>query len=354
MKQHYYSGQFLSRMGLLLLVVVMAFAQPARAVRNLKIGDSLPGFSLPRADGIAGLYPSEQLVGQPAVIIFWRPNHELSLATLRDLEAIAQQVGVSRFRLLAVDARLSTVENVQTALANETFSFPVVLDPQRTLYERVGLIVCPTTLVFDAKGSLRFVVASHARQFRQVVQSQIRFLLGEIDEQTMNEQIKPTVHSIEPDLAAAWRMYNLGVRLQIEGKLDEAASIFAKTVADHPSLAEAHCALGFLKFAAGNQKSAAESFRMALEHKPSLPQAQLGSGIIMARSGEDQKAEQILLPLVEQSSVAARARYELGRIHEARGQHDKALKFFQDALSIVFPEPRAGESPPLRDTEKGS
>ena len=340
MKQHY-SRQFLPRMGLFLLIVVMAFAHPARAVRNLKIGDSLPSFSLPRADGITGLYASEQLVGQPAVIIFWRPNHELSLATLRDFEAIAQQVGLSRFRLLAIDAKLSTVEDVQIALANESISFPVVLDPQRTMYERVGLIVCPTTLIFDAQGRLRFVVASHARQFRQVVHAQLRFLLGEIDEQTMNEQISPTAHRIEPDLAAAWRMYNLGVRLQVEGKVDEAASIFEKTIAEHPSLAEAHCALGFLKFAAGNQKSAAECFRIALEHKPSLPQAQLGSGIILARSGQDQKAEQILLPLVEQSSVAARARYELGRIYEARAQHDKALKFFQDALALVFPEPKS-------------
>ena len=288
------------------------------------------------------------MIGQPAVIIFWRPNHELSLAALRDLEEIAQKVGLSKFKPLAVDAKLSTVEDVQTALANEIISFPVVLDPQRILYERVGLIVCPTTLIFDAKGILRFVVASHAGQFRQVVQAHVRFLLGEIDEQTMNEQIKPTVHRIEPDLAAAWRMYNLGVRLQAEGKSDEATSIFEKTIAQHPSLAEAHCALGFLKFAAGDANGAAERFRTALEHKPGLPQAQLGAGIILARTGEDQKAEQILLPLVGQSLVAARARYELGRIYAARGQRDKALKFFEDALSLIFPEPgsaRAGAAP---------
>ncbi len=349
-----FSKQALSHVGLLLLAVVMVMPYPAYAVRNLKVGDPLPSFFLPRADGTAGLYESKQLIGQPAVIVFWRPNHELSLAALRDLEEIAHKVGLSKFKPLAVDAKLSTLQDVQTALAGQNISLPVVLDPQRTLYEEVGLIVCPTTLLFDAKGTLQFVVASHTRQFRQVVQARLRFLLGEIDEQTMNEQIKPVLHAIEPDLAAAWRMYNLGVRLQVEGKTDEATSIFEKTIAEHPSLAEAHCALGFLKFAAGDQKTAAESFRIALEHKPSLPQAQLGSGIILARSGQDQKAEQTLLPLVEQSSVAARARYELGRIYEARGQHDKALKFFQDALAIIFPEPKAAGSAPRRSTEKGS
>ncbi|MHC4678616.1 MAG: tetratricopeptide repeat protein [Planctomycetota bacterium] len=340
MKQPF-SRQALFCMGLLLPVVVMAIPQPALAVRNLKVGDPLPGFFLPRADGTAGLYPSEQLVGQPAAVIFWRPDHKFSTDALRDLEAVAHEVGLSKFKILAVDAKLSTVQKVRTALVNEEISFPVVLDPQRTLYEKVGLIVCPTTLLFDAKGTLRFVVASHARQFRRVVKARLRFLLGEIDEQAMNEQIKPTIHRIGPDLAAAWRMYNLGVRLQTEGKIDEATSAFEKTIGQHPSLAEAHCALGFLKFEAGDPNGAAELFQTALKHKPSLPSAQLGWGIILARTGEGQKAEQILLPLAGHRSIAARTRYELGRIYAARGQRDKALTFFQDALALVFPEPKS-------------
>lgn len=331
-------------MGLLLVVIVTAIPNPACAVRNLKVGDPLPSFFLPRADGTVGLYPSEQLIGQPTAIVFWRPNHELSLGALRDLEAVAHEVGLSKFKILAVDAKLSTMQTVQTALVNEKISFPIVLDPQRTLYEKVGLIVCPTTLLFDAKGTLRFVVASHARQFRQVIKARLRFLLGEIDEETMNEQIKPTIHRIEPNLAAAWRLYNLGVRLQTEGKMDEAASIFEKTIAQYPLLAEAHCALGFLKFLSGDLNSAAELFQTALKHNPSLPQAQLGWGIIMARTGEDQKAEPIFLLLVGHRSIAARARYELGRIYAARGERDKALKFFQDALTLIFPEPGSAQA----------
>lgn len=331
----------LIRIGLLLPIIVMAIPQPVHAIRNLKVGDPLPSFFLPRADGTAGLYPSEQLIGQPAIIVFWRPDHKFSMDALRDLEAVAQDVGLLKFKVLAVDAKLSTVQDVHKALSSQTISFPVVLDPQRILYEKVGLIVCPTTLLFDAKGTLRFVVASHAGQFRQVVKARLRFLLGEIDEQTMNERTQPAIHRIEPDLAAAWRMYNLGIQLQTEGKTDEAASIFEKIIAEHPSLAEAHCMLGFLKFKAGDLKSAAERFQVALKHNPSLPQAQLGWGIVLARSAEDQKAEQILLPLIADQSLAARARYELGRIYAARGQHEKALKFFQDALALIFPEPKS-------------
>jgi len=207
------------------------------------------------------------------------------------------------------------------------------------LYEKVGLIVCPTTLLFDSKGKLRFVVASHSRRFRQVVRAHLDFLLGEIDEQAMSKQINSKIRRIEPDLVAAWRMYNLGVQLQAEGKTDEAASIFEKTIAKYPSLVEARCALGFLKFAAGDSNNAAKQFQAALANKPGFPMAQLGLAIILARTGEEQQAEQILLSLMGHQSLAARARYELGRIYLARGERDKALTSFQDALSVIFPEP---------------
>jgi len=329
---------------LLLSVIVTVFSNPALAVRNLEIGDSLPNFFLPRADGTVGMFESSQLTGQPAIMIFCRPDHQLSLDALRDLEAVASQVGLSRFRLLAVDTKLSTAQEIQAAFGNEEFSFPIVLDPQRALYKEVGLIVSPTTLLFDANGALRFVIASHPRQFRQVIQARLSYLLGEIDEQTMNKQIHPSVKKIEADMTAAWHLYNLGKKLQNEGKTEQAMSTFEKAVSRYPSLVEGHCSLGFLKFSAGDLDSAAEHFDAALKQNPTFPSAQLGSAIVLARTGEDRKAEQMLLPLVGQPALDGRVRYELGRIYIARGEREKALKFFQDALASIFPEPQSAQT----------
>ena len=323
---------------LLALVVVLAIPHPASAVRNLKVGDSMPSFYLPRVDKTSDIYSHEQLAGQPAIITFFRPNHKFSIDAMRDLEAISQEVGTQKSNFIVVDAKLSTIQEVRASLAEEAISFPVLLDPKRTLYEKVGLIVCPTTLLFDSKGKLRFVVVSHSRNFRQVVRAHLAFLLGEIDEQTMNERIKPKIRRLDPGLIAAWRMYNLGVQLQAKGNTDEAASIFEKTIAKYPSLAEAHCALGFLKFTAGDSNNAARLFQTALEQRPGFPQAQLGLAIILARTEEKQQAELLLLPLIGHQSLAARVNYELGNIYLARGERDKALTFFQDALAIIFPK----------------
>ncbi|MBW7989979.1 MAG: tetratricopeptide repeat protein [Planctomycetes bacterium] len=342
MKHAFIRRQISPHIILLSLAVVLALPHPASAVRNLKIGDPMPSFFLPRGDKISDIYSHEQLAGQPAVITFFRPSHKFSTDALRDLEAIVQEVGTQRCKFVAVDAKLSTIIEVRESLAEEAISFPVLLDPQRILYEKVGLIVCPTTLLFDSEGKLRFVVASHSRQYRQIVRAHLDFLLGNIDEQTMNEQINPKSRKLDPGLVAAWRMYNLGVQLQAKGNTDEATSIFEKTIAKYPFLAEAYCALGFLKYAAGDSNNAAKQFQAALEQRPGFPQAQLGLAIILARTGGQQQAEQILRLLLGHQSLAARVRYELGRIYLARGERDKALTFFQNALAVVFPESGSG------------
>ncbi|MBI4585379.1 MAG: redoxin domain-containing protein [Planctomycetes bacterium] len=310
----------------------------AFAVENLKAGDPLPAFSLPRADK-EGEYKSDQLKGRPAAIVFWRPHQSMSLDALRDLKAVAQEISAGKLQVVAVDASNSPAEKVQAALASENLTFPILLDPQRTLYGKVGVIVAPTTLLLDAQGVLKFILASHPIQYRQVIRARLRFLLGEINEQQMSQEIEPTVFKIDQNLAAAWRMFNLGSKLQAEGKPDQAVAIYEKAISQAPSFSEARCALGFLKLAAGDLDAAAQHFRTALANNPTLPLAQLGWSAVLARTGEDRKAEQILLSLIGQQSIASRVRYELGRIYKARGETDKALTFFQDALAAVFPEP---------------
>ncbi len=334
-------------------MTVVAVQRPAFAVRNFKIGDSLSSLFKPGTDGADSIYASEQLADRPAAIVFWRPNHELSLEAVRDLQAVAQEVGPGEFTLLAIDSKRSTAQEVQAALSKMDISVSVLLDPQRTLYERVGLIVCPTTLLFDAKGKLRFVLASHAPHFRLTVQARIRFLLGQIDEETMDELLKPTLFKIDHDLAAAGRTYNLGKQLQAGGKSDQAKAAYKKAIFQHPALTEAHCALGFLELEAGDLQSAARRFENSLAFQANSSAAKLGQAAVLARTKKVQEAEQILLSLLAEPSrpISVRVRYELARIHHFRGEFEKAAGYYRDALARVFPE--AAANPPAPKTSPG-
>jgi tetratricopeptide (TPR) repeat protein len=300
----------------------------------------MPAFSLPRGDGVSGELGLEDLRGRPAVLVFWRPHQALSLEALRDVEALLEELGEDRLRVLAVDSARSSAPQVQSALAGENLSHPVVLDPQRVLYGQAGVIVSPTSFLLDADGVLRFKVAGHPHQYRLVVRARLQYLLGDIDQAQMDKEIEPTVLKIDHDLAAAWRMYNLGRKLQGEGKPDEAIAMFEKAVSQYPSLAEARCALGFMTLASGDLEVAAQHFQTALTYEPEAPLARLGQAAALARTQRLEQAEQILLSLLGHRSIAVRVRYELGRIYHARGEDSMAATFFEEALSTMFPEPR--------------
>jgi tetratricopeptide (TPR) repeat protein len=327
------------------MAVLTAGDQTALADQKLTSGDPMPAFSLPRGDGGSGELNLEDLKGRPAVVVFWRPGQDLSRAALRDLEALVAELGAQRLAILAVDSAQSSVQEVQSALAGENLSYPVVLDPQRALYGPAGVIVSPTSFLLDPDGVLRFKVASHPPQYRQVVRARLRYLLGDIDQAQMDREIEPTVLKIDHDLAAAWRMYNLGRRLQGEGKPDEAIAQFEKAVSQYPSLAEARCALGFMRLASGDREAAAQHFQTALTYEPDSPTARLGQAAVLARTQRLQQAEQILLSLLGHRTIAIRVRYELGRIYRARGEEGMAATFFEEALGTMFPEPRFATAP---------
>jgi len=323
--------------GMLILAAIAGIQHPAFAVRNLKIGDPIDGLFSPRLDS-RGMYDPEKLAGRPVAVVFWRPNHEFSTDVIRDIENLAKDIGAERFTTLLVDTKRSTAAEIDEAAKSEEISFPILRDPERILYKKVGVLVSPTTLLFDGEGKLRFIIPGHPRLFQQILQARLRFLLGEIDEETMAEKIKPTIIEMEQNWASAWRTYNLGKRLQMDGARDQAVTIYNKAIAQYPGIAEAHCALGFMELEIGNLKDASRHFEDTLVIQSDSSAALLGRAIILTSTGKADEAEKILLSLLgeQERSVFVRVRYELGRIYSGRGMFEKASGYYQAALAKVF------------------
>ncbi len=320
-------------------LAIAIFASPlAVANDKLQVGERLPEFSLPRADSPGKLFTSQQLLGKPAALIFWRPNQELSAAALTDLQKIVRDVGAGRLHVAAVDTALTPARDVIAFMDEMELTFPVLLDPDRDLYGKVGIIVSPTTMLFDADGVLRFSIPTRPPQYAQVIGARLRYLVGDIDEEQMDTEVDPTVLTIEHDRAAAWRMYNLGKKAQDGGDTRKAWELFERSLVQYPALVESRCALGFLELAAGEWEAAGNDFEFALAQQPSLARALLGRAAVLSRTGSSAEAEKLLLSLLERRSIAMRTRYELGRIYHARGELDKASDYFLEALSIMFPE----------------
>lgn len=328
--------------GLIRLVLIwtalLSSQQGALAIHNLKVGDAMPEFKLPKAEKSADFFSSKEMIGKPSAIIFWRPGQKLSLKALRAFEKVIQEIGADKVNTISVDASRSAWKDVQAALADESLSYPALLDPERALYGKVGVIVAPTTLMFDAQGILRFVAPSFPGQYERAARARLRFLLGEIDQDEMDRQVDPAILKIEREQARAWRRYNLARKLEEDGKIDEASVHYEKAIGEFPKLVQAQCALGFLKLAKGEIQLAAALFETALGHQPAFSEANLGKAAVLVRLEQFDEAENILLKLKEEDPVAVRAYYELGRLYQAQGQTAKALEAYEAALSKMYPE----------------
>jgi tetratricopeptide (TPR) repeat protein len=138
------------------------------------------------------------------------------------------------------------------------------------------------------------------------------------------------------NLDKAVRLFHEAYRLQMEGKLDEAARLYRQSILSHPT-AEAHTFLGWTYSFQGRYEDAIAECHKAIAVDPDFgnPYNDIGAYLI----GLNRLDEAI--PWLERA-VAAR-RYEayhyphfnLGRIYLAKGMLKKALEEFEQALAIA-------------------
>lgn len=86
---------------------------------------------------------------------------------------------------------------------------------------------------------------------------------------------------------------------------------------------------------AGNELAKAlMAFDMALELDGEDSSAKTGRAIVLARQGRFDEAEQLLRQQLPLTPDPARVYLELGRIHEQRGEHAKALSVFKEGIRV--------------------
>lgn len=86
---------------------------------------------------------------------------------------------------------------------------------------------------------------------------------------------------------------------------------------------------------AGNELAKALlAFEKALELDEGNNAAKTGRAIVLARQGKFDEAERLLKQQLPLTPDPARVYLELGRIHEQRGEHTKALAVFKEGIRV--------------------
>ena len=149
-------------------------------------------------------------------------------------------------------------------------------------------------------------------------------------------------------LQMAQELFQKAYRMQMDGELDLAVSLYKKSIALHPT-AEAYTFLGWTYHFQGKLEDAIEECKKAIETDPSFgnPYNDIGAYLIELGKPED------AIPWLEQAIGSKRYEayhfpwYNLGRVYVSLETYSKARDCFRKSAEV-----RPGYQPALDAIEK--
>jgi len=322
---------------MILIVMFLSFfllispAAYAGAV-SIPVGSAAPGFTLNSIGGKA--ISLSEYKGKIVTLIYWRPDQERSVMALEDSKDILKRFnekGVEVISLIAADN-----EKAGKIIEDKEIDFPVLLDSNRQVYGDYGIRVYPTTIIIDREGRFARDIPGHALTYKITLEGYLLHILGEIDEEKLQEMISP--HKIKKDksLLEAERRYNLALKFTEAGLIDQAIEAAKKSIEAKPDIAKSRILLGFLHLEMKEADKALEEFNKAIELEPDSHDAKTGLGGALILKGDLDRALEILTSASVANPYPQMTYYELGRIYELKGEKDNAIKMYKKAIEKII------------------
>lgn len=140
---------------------------------------------------------------------------------------------------------------------------------------------------------------------------------------------------METDFVRAEKYYNKGMKLQLEGKVDEAIEYYKISIDILPS-AQAHCYLGWAYSMKGLLTEAIAECQIAIRLDPEYgnPYNDVGAYLIALDRLEEAKAYLASAIAAKRYDLRHFPYYNLGRILEREGEWYKALDHYKQSLEL--------------------
>ncbi|EAQ77816.1 redoxin domain-containing protein [Blastopirellula marina] len=136
---------------------VTYFVRPSQASTSPLLGETPPEFTLERLSG--GEIASTEFLGQPTLLA-WINDHPSSRLMAEQLTRFAADASTGvDVKLISVDPRETTAEQVQRRLEQWGANFAVYRDGQAVGQQQFRIPGAPTVVLLDAKGRVQFMEA---------------------------------------------------------------------------------------------------------------------------------------------------------------------------------------------------
>lgn len=306
-------------------------------LRNVTRGGVVPDYELATMAG--GAVRSADSKGKVVVLIYLSAEQRSSERAASDANRVLTDLASEDVELLFVTADWIHRSYFEKRWEEQAIEAPLAFDAERDLYRRLGLIVFPTTVVIDREGRLAHVISTRPGNYPQLINAYVRHALGEIDDDELTKRLKArsfdrgSPRSLASRHRAAARLLReKGLFESAEDELTEALKLDPESVAVRLDLASLHLRMG-------RTDEARRAVDAVMESEPRHRRAMLLRGVLLLRTNHLDDAEAILKEALVLNPDPARTHFYLGQVFELKGEKDKALTHYREALRRVLDEP---------------
>ena len=157
-------------------------------------------------------------------LVFFRSDQDRSVDALRAVAGCEKELAGKAVRWAAVVGDGADKGEVSAVVAATGIKMPVLVDKGDLLYQRLQIRQHPVVIFLDSKGVVRAGEAFRQLDFADVVTTHVRFLLGEVDQATLDKALNPDATALpgQDPMKKALRDVNMARRLYEIGQFDGA------------------------------------------------------------------------------------------------------------------------------------
>ena len=325
------------------LVSVICIVAPGwgqEGLRRVHVGDTMPEFSLTDDRGTVFRYEHKQARVLGVLILQAGQTHLERLVT--DMEVLLRELRLERsgFDCVGVMSGSGTNEFLRSRDADAGRTLPIVADPNFAFWGKLGVIAAPTAVVVGTDHKVRWIKAGFGYDFVAGFHSQLKEALG------LGGAAGTTapVQTLENTSVRSRRdrLIQLARALARKGRWEPAVGELEKARELDPNAVDVALELGEVLCLAGKNEEALKTVaQVKAELSEDKARVMLVCGWAQRQMGDISAAEAILTKALELAPESPRILYELGKVHQAKGDVQKALDCYHRALAGVFGDAEA-------------
>jgi|GEM_PF-1261945 len=318
------------------LALISVSTVSADKLRNIRRGQQMPTFSAAGLDGEP--VSSADAAGTVRVLVYLSAQQKRSEQAFASAHRVVKKIGGGELKLIYMSGAVDQADYFKRLRDRLEAREPFALDEGRAHYGRLGLIVCPTTIITAKDGRLLHVISSWTRDYEHRLEACCRHALGEFDEAELAKRLTVKPRAKDDARARADRRRAVAAVLRAKGQTDAAIKELEQALAADPACAGAAADLAELLVVQGKLDEAEKCIAELLARQPGHLGGKLMLGLVKLKREQFDEAEKLLNETLTSSPDPVRAHYYLGQLHEQKGDYKLAMEHYRNALEHYMKE----------------